>query len=311
LLDVLKIVENYLLRRYVAGMSTNYANKMFPALHRDIDKRNYRQSLASALATKDYPSDAQVREAVLSATSYDRGKPQKTLLILETINRDLSSGTDGYTVLASSPTIEHIMPQVLSEDWRSMLGPDHDRVHQEYLHRLGNLTLVTQEWNSTLSNRPFSYKHEAFRRHALKLNSDYFTRIEPEWNEAAINQRATYLAERILQIWPSLGQVTSARDYKGSTPAGLIFLGEEYVVDSWRGLGEKIVELAIQFAPDFDRVAEGLWVCSREERPRSRQLSNGWWFYYSLSANSVASLCQQVADALGLSPEDWEIVLRT
>lgn len=107
---------------------------------------------------------------------YDRRSQtrEKTCLILESVNKYLSAGSGGFTALDGAPTIEHIMPQTLDASWKKMLGSDGDRVYRECLHTLGNLTLVTQEWNSTLSNAPFAAKKERLARHALKINSTYF-----------------------------------------------------------------------------------------------------------------------------------------
>ena len=46
--------------------------------------------------------------------------------------------------------IEHIMPQTLTEEWKSELGEDWQQKHDLYLHTLGNLTLTA--YNSELSN---------------------------------------------------------------------------------------------------------------------------------------------------------------
>ena len=39
-------------------------------------------------------------------------------------------------------TIEHIMPQTLSDKWKTALGDDWERIHEQYLHTLANLTLT-------------------------------------------------------------------------------------------------------------------------------------------------------------------------
>ncbi len=47
-------------------------------------------------------------------------------------------------VNVSEYTIEHIMPQNehLSGEWQKELGSDWEKVHAEYLHTIGNLTLT-------------------------------------------------------------------------------------------------------------------------------------------------------------------------
>ena len=52
--------------------------------------------------------------------------------------------------------IEHILPQTLSDEWKEDLGPEAERIHQEWADRLGNLTLTG--YNQGLSNNRFSTK---------------------------------------------------------------------------------------------------------------------------------------------------------
>ena len=64
-----------------------------------------------------------------------------------------------------SLTVEHVLPQTLSEEWRehlSNLGQDPDEVHQSLVHTLGNLTLTA--FNGTLSNNPFERKQQIYER---------------------------------------------------------------------------------------------------------------------------------------------------
>ena len=56
-------------------------------------------------------------------------------------------------------SIEHIMPQSLTEEWRKALaadGEDPNGIHEELLHVLGNLTITA--YNGKLSNHPFERK---------------------------------------------------------------------------------------------------------------------------------------------------------
>ena len=53
-------------------------------------------------------------------------------------------------------SIEHIMPQTLSDKWKEELGADWERIHEQYLHTMANLTLTG--YNSQYSNLPFIEK---------------------------------------------------------------------------------------------------------------------------------------------------------
>ncbi len=212
-LGVLQTLENYLVRRYLADETTSFLNRLFSNLWNQVREEAKKQdtdvvtALKSYLAVRNYPSAARLRLRLMSRSLYDTSTltRQRTTLVLETINRHLSQGTGGYTVLSGASTIEHILPQDPDEDWLEALGADVERIKREYLHTLGNLTLVTQDWNSSLSNKSFTIKRQRLAGHALKINTDYFSQDIPEWDEDAICARCDWLIENVLTVWPSLG----------------------------------------------------------------------------------------------------------
>src|SRR5690606_10087770 len=105
-------------------------------------------------------------------------------------------------VNAENYTIEHILPQNQNTpiEWQQELGENWEKVKEKYLHTIGNLSLTG--YNSKLSDRPFNNKKTiegGFNTSPLFLNES--VRIEPTWNETAINNRAITLAERAIKVW--------------------------------------------------------------------------------------------------------------
>lgn len=203
LVAALAVLENYMVRRYLAGEPQNYLNSVFPVLWQEIDVQRLVESLKLVLAKRNYPSNGKILKTLESRKMYGSGTTRsRTTLVLETVNRKISEGTGGYTVLDSSATIEHVMPQTISDDWKEQLGVMWEQIHRDYLHTLGNLRLVTAEWNSELSNGPFVDKRQLLAANALRLN-DYFATPFPIWGHQEIRERAAALGETILAIWPS------------------------------------------------------------------------------------------------------------
>ena len=60
--------------------------------------------------------------------------------------------------MARDLSIEHIMPQTLTEEWKVNLGHDWLEIHQLYLHTIGNLTLTG--YNSEIRNSSFIKKRD-------------------------------------------------------------------------------------------------------------------------------------------------------
>jgi predicted transport protein len=105
-------------------------------------------------------------------------------------------------VLVNEYTIEHILPQNpdLSAAWRQALGAEWQRVQQQWLHTLGNLTLTG--YNAEYSDRPFAEKRDmvgGFKQSPLKLNAG-LGQLDA-WTEATIQERANQLANQALAVW--------------------------------------------------------------------------------------------------------------
>ncbi|GAB4515864.1 MAG: DUF262 and DUF1524 domain-containing protein [Anaerolineae bacterium] len=313
LIEVLSLIENYIIRRFLANEPANYINKMFPALWREVSPSNIVDSVKEALVKRNYPTDTRIRAALPELSLYTNLNRLRLIFILTNVNQFLSQGSDGYTVLRDEPTIEHIMPQTLTASWRYDLGQDSDEVHRDLLHTIGNLTLVTQTWNAALSNGDWNSKRSKLAAHALRINQVYFSNTLTIWDQDAIHQRAEWLIDLVLQIWPSFGTPPATDTYTGSTPQHLVISGEYIDVTSWRDVIWKTMEYAITNVDNFDNFAATLQTTylTTEQRSRAKQLSNGWWLYISLSSQTVMTLCGRVFQQLGLQEEDWDVKLRT
>ena len=105
-------------------------------------------------------------------------------------------------------TIEHVMPQTLSDEWKIHLGDDCEQTHELYLNTLGNLTLTA--YNSELSNDSFKKKREIYNESHLEMNK-YFSTVE-KWSDIEIKQRAGILASKLMKIYPYFGETINSSD---------------------------------------------------------------------------------------------------
>ncbi len=308
----LQILENYIVRRYIVGEPTNYTNKMFPVLWKEITPNNFVITLRQAIINKNYPPDHRIRQATLSEQLYDKRSESraKLSLVLESINRHLSSKEKkgGYTVLDGEPTIEHIMPQTLDAGWKEELGTNWEQTYIDFLNTIGNLTLVTQEWNSELSNSAYILKKQKLAIHALQLNNSYFSQSIPSWDEHAIRNRAEWTATQILEIWASLGTSTSI-PANSTRPVKLTIVGQPFTVSSWRDVAYYTAIAINELVDNFDKIAEQYpaYFDKSAFKHASRQLPNGWWLYVNLSAASVKSFCRNLLNSAGISEDEWAV----
>lgn len=94
-------------------------------------------------------------------------------------------------------TIEHILPQTLTQEWKDELGFEAEKVHTTLVHRFGNLTLTA--YNPELSNRPFSEKKEEFKKSHIVLKR--WICEQNNWPATEIEERAKNLLGIANKIW--------------------------------------------------------------------------------------------------------------
>lgn len=303
----LATLESYMVRRYLTRDTVGYINRMFPTLWKEVDTSDFNASLRRAIAAKNFPNDDRLREALEANELYKRDR-EKLVLVLETINRHLSKGTGGITMLDGKATLEHIMPQSLSEEWQHYLGSTWAEDYY-YLHTIGNLTLVTQEWNSSMSNAPYPKKKELLGQHALKLNSSYFANGPKQWNGTTILERSQLLADIIIQIWPAPEAIKANKVWR-ERPKALSILGKTYETKSWRDIVQYTAETIAQTVPDFEATIASQfpkWF-SKSEMERSRLLSNGWWVYVNFSGEGAQGFIERMAEMAGIPEEQLQLI---
>nr|WP_326492491.1 HNH endonuclease family protein [Staphylococcus pettenkoferi] len=89
--------------------------------------------------------------------------------------------------------IEHIMPQNI-DNW----DIDHD-TYENYLWRFGNLTLLAEEYNKSIINKPFKQKKEIYKESKINLTRDLIH--YDEWTDYEIIERQKKLANIALKVW--------------------------------------------------------------------------------------------------------------
>jgi len=199
MVEILRMIESFLVRRLFARVPTNALNRLFLRLSQQLPPGlDVVEGTHAALSDpgRRWPSDDEFRQAIQSYPLYLDSRADQRKLVLEELDASFENkeALMGYDKL----TIEHIMPQTLTDQWRAELGPDADDVHRRHLHVLGNLTLTG--YNPDLSNKPFTDKKELLSKSNVEMNK--LVAKEPQWTKEQIVARGQQLAERALQSWP-------------------------------------------------------------------------------------------------------------
>ncbi|WP_154434894.1 DUF262 and DUF1524 domain-containing protein [Helicobacter pylori] len=192
------LIESYICRRAVCGLGTNSLNKVFPSFTKNIQKDEYFKSLKvhfGYLTEKQrFPNNDEFKDCFITIDFYKFQKKEYFFERLENFNRKERVYTHEYT-------IEHIMPQELTEEWERDLGENFKEIHNKYLHTIGNLTLTG--YNSEYSNKSFQEKQgmeKGFKNSPLRLNQSLRGDLE-SFGEEEIKKRANDLADLALKIW--------------------------------------------------------------------------------------------------------------
>jgi hypothetical protein len=98
---------------------------------------------------------------------------------------------------SAGATMEHVMPQTLSDEWKNSLGADFAETHDRWLDTLGNLTLTG--YNSELGNATFSEKKAKLQNTHFELSRNLLT--YNQWGSSEIEARGKSLAELALRRW--------------------------------------------------------------------------------------------------------------
>ena len=202
-IEIFRLIESYVFRRVICGIPPNSLNDFFALLAKlalgRIDNETVHALkidigiLSSIRKIFYFPSDNEFKQEFLIKDVYHLRICDYLLCKLESYGHEEPISIEDYT-------IEHVMPQKLTDEWKAELGNDWSEAHEKYLHTIGNLTLTG--YNPELSNRSFNQKQEmpgGFRDSPLCLNRSIAQ--VGRWNETSIIKRAEMLSEKACKIW--------------------------------------------------------------------------------------------------------------
>ena len=211
LLSMLSTVESYLFRRTVCDCPTNSLQKFFSSLIGRLDRvqedegSSYVEAFEAFLlneagTARRFPTDAEFSDHLRTRDAYHF---RRSLYLLSRLENSYHP-KDERDFTTGSYTIEHIMPQNARahEGGLQMLGDVDDEGFEHLLHNLGNLTLTA--YNSELSDGTFEEKKA---RAIGGYDNEYITissalHDATEWMPTSIEDRASLLTKRALEVWP-------------------------------------------------------------------------------------------------------------
>ncbi len=268
--EVLWAIDSYLFRRWVCGVPANALNKIFETLHSDglkgVDEGFGYQDVVKYLITHKsgtgrFPEDGDFLYALDTRDFYRIGN--RKYYLYDRLENGRSN--ERISVVAGLEngdfSVEHIMPQTLSAEWKKAIGSDWERVHEEWIHKMANLTLTA--YNSDYSNRPFTQKRDmkkGFTDSGFRMNQ--WVAKQDTWSEPQMKEREERLEERFLELWPypssayepkkilpESASLDSDAEFTGRRISGFSFMDVRYAVNQWNEMLSKMMQLVYELEP--------------------------------------------------------------
>lgn len=214
-------LESYLVRRMACGMSARSYNQVFVGLIQELEEGG--PSIAGDITIRylgrqtayanQWPDDQTLLDRFVTAPLYWSLTRGRLNLILQGIEGALRHNAMTETqAVPDGLHIEHIMPQVWYPHWPlpTDTGDQDEAItsRNRLIHSIGNLTMVNQRLNSSLSNAPWSEKRVTLDKHTtLFLNKDLLDNAPENWDENAIQKRARQLCKVAITVWPHANNI--------------------------------------------------------------------------------------------------------
>lgn len=213
-LKAISYIESYFVRRFVVGLTTQSYNRTFmkrllPDLAKSqrFDAEAIRGQLVALEGDSQcWPDDGQFKAAWVHNQLYRGSNTNRVQALLEGLELQLSPDHHEYRLDPKKLTVEHVLPQ----KWRATDYPLMDdtdaskAARARLLHSIGNLTLITPNFNTSLSNSSFKEKRPALARESALALNGYFQEFKDTdmWSDATIVARATDLYPLAQSAWP-------------------------------------------------------------------------------------------------------------
>lgn len=212
-------IESYLVRRMICGFQTRGYGTLSIKLLRTLRENRgadwsdiVRTQLLGLDGSDEWPSDEVFRREWTRRQFYGYFRRERVMMILRAIEHHYQTNSSKTEPLMTfdwaQVQIEHVMPQSWQEHWPLPDGLTPEE-RKACLQGIGNLTLVSQALNPSMSNSAWigkdqkAGKRDALNKHAIMhMNRRLLDQFKEGWSEQAIAVRASTLFEDAKLIWP-------------------------------------------------------------------------------------------------------------
>lgn len=205
-LTILKMIAVFMLRRHICSRQTGVLDDIFSDLVNKLETEDPLIAIKERL-TKDIPSDQEFKMN-FSKADYKRSI-NRAKYVLEQFEYTLHETQGEFTINSGLDVhLEHIIPQTINTkkskaefgDWELYLGEGASLNHGDFVNRIGNFTLLSQQLNIKASNDPFENKLIHYKKSSLRVTKNIVEKY-PEFKFEQVEERSKELAEKAVEIW--------------------------------------------------------------------------------------------------------------
>lgn len=232
------------------------------------------------------PEEQHAVYEALSGPIYDTHSARALAVILQRLDRLLSDGSVIHRPDVIS--VEHVLPQtpLPNSDWVNWVPQATDRVH--WVHRLGNLALLSRAKNSAAKNYDFDKKKRAYFTRGGTCLFALTTQVlqHPVWSLEVIQARHAALLATLEQHWrlhercskeamaeARLAQLSALAQHGGPVAFELVSTKHRLRATALESQGQFVVQAGSQAMPAWIGTAGGYQLL-REELVSSGRLAH-------------------------------------
>lgn len=203
---ILKLLEAFTFRVYSVGNKRRDTGRswLYSTSHNVHEGRLDCDALIGVLneINKYYQNDDRLKKNLHSEDFYNRLSSRDIKYLMSEYEIRLRENSreplrlSQEEVLSSEYGVEHIWAR---NPRRLNLQGEMLEVHEQNVHRLGNLTLASQSWNASMGNKPFEEKKLTYRNSSLRVQRELAD--HGEWSADTIREREGRIVEFALQRW--------------------------------------------------------------------------------------------------------------
>ena len=248
----LNTIKIYLIRRRILGLTQGENTTIVTfcsSLEDFVIEGELLRVLMNLKSDLRFPDDNELKDTLISKDFYNGCNSYARFILGKIEERNSKIAVD---FRSKKITIEHIMPQNISNsDWRNGFS-DKDEIRKKYLHNIGNLILT--EFNSEMGNKEFKFKQNKLKDSNLFYR--HFILEQDRWDEFVLKKHQDKMIEWLIETFPVSDKYKKGNNFrselskdddwvsifdsdikeivKGNKPEFLKINDEEFAVKSWR-----------------------------------------------------------------------------